>query len=283
VGFVQAKGLDPKDLAFQILAPLNKYVTITTAWQKVTIPLKDFPKQGSKWIESENRNATGDFNWNRVLEMTISRAPGGPGQDVIAFANVSVVGAYDAAAQAQAMPKAAAATGPVFFYAEGFASDGGGAYGYPEAAKFLEVAGGHESKKALKVSMITTAWSGGGIYRAPLDLHAYPEKGVLELWAKGAKGGEEVYLGLVDKAHGASLRLSSNTYLPGGLSTEWQQIQIPLKDFPKQGSKWDEATQQNKTFDFDWTQVSEVLIDNNGPDHANGTVFLDDVVVKPEP
>jgi hypothetical protein len=202
---------------------------------------------------------------------------------VIAFANITVVGSYDAAAQAKAMPKAAAATGPVFFYAEGYASDGGGAYGYPAAAKFSEVAGGHDSKKALKVSMITTAWSGGGVYQAPLDLHTFPEKGVLELWAKGGKGGEEVYLGLVDKAHGASLRLSSNTYLPGGLTTEWQKIEIPLKDFPKQGSKWDEATQQNKTFDFDWTQVSEVLIDNNGPDHANGTVFLDDVVVKPEP
>jgi putative lipase involved disintegration of autophagic bodies len=97
------------------------------------------------------------------------------------------------------------------------------------------------------------------------------------------KGGEEVYLGLVDKAHGASLRLSSNTYLSGGLTTDWQQIQIPLKDFPKQGTKWDEKTQQNQTFDFDWTQVSEVLIDNNGPDHNNATVFLDDVVVKPEP
>ena len=283
VGFVQAKGLEATDLAYQILLPLNKYTTLTTAWQKVTIPLQDFPKQGSKWIESENRNATGDFNWNRVLELTISRAPGGPGQDVIAFANVQVVGAYDANAAAAARPKAAVATGPVYFYAEEFAADGGGAYAYPDAAKILEVGGGHASKKALKVNMVTSAWSGGGIYRAPLDLHTYVDKGVLEVWAKGVKGGEEVYLGLVDKAHGASLRLSSNTYLPGGLTTDWQRVQIPLKDFPKQGSKWDEKTQQNQSFDFDWTQVSEVLIDNNGPDHNNGTVFLDDVVVKPEP
>jgi len=38
VGFVQAKGLEAVDLAYQILVPLNKYAAITTAWQKVTIP-----------------------------------------------------------------------------------------------------------------------------------------------------------------------------------------------------------------------------------------------------
>ena len=106
---------------------------------------------------------------------------------------------------------------------------------------------------------------------------------MLEVWAKGDKGGEEVFLGLVDKAHGASVRLSSNSYLPGGLKKDWQRIQIPLKDFPKQGSKWDETAGKNLTFDFDWTQVSEVLFDNNGPNHDNAGISFDDVAVKPAP
>lgn len=284
IGFVQAKGLEATDLAYQILLPLDHYVHLGTAWQKVTIPLKDFPRQGTKWIESENRNATGDFNWDRVLEFTVSRAPGGTGQVGLAFADVEAVGSYDAAALAATQPKIQVATGPVVFYGDAFANDGGGAYAYPSPpASILEVAGGHASQKCLKVNMVTTAWSGGGIYRSPLDLHSYVAKGVLEVWAKGAKGGEEIYLGLVDKAHGASLRLSANTYLPGGLSKDWQRIQIPLRDFPKQGTKWDETKQMNLSFDFDWTKVGEVLIDNNGPDHDNGTVFLDDIAVKPAP
>lgn len=284
VGFVQAKGLEATDLAYQILANVNRYAKITTAWTKVTIPLKDFPVEGSRWIESEQRRATGPFNWNRVSEFVVSREPGAAGKETVAFANVKVVGSYDAAKVQAAAPKAAKVTSTVIFYAEGYAGDGGGGYTYPAGtAKLEEAAGGHDSKLALKATLITTAWSGGGIYRAPLDISALKDKGVLEVWAKGGKGGEEVYLGLVDKANGASVRLSSNSYLPGGLKTEWTKIQIPLKDFPKTGAKWDEATQKNLTFDFDWTKVSEVLFDNNGPQHDNAVVYLDDVAVKPAP
>jgi hypothetical protein len=284
VGFVQAKGLDAKDLAFQILAPLNNYGKITTAWTKITIPLKDFPAEGSRWIESEQRRATGPFNWNRVSEFVVSREPGAPGKEVVAFANVRVVGSYNASAVASAKPKVAKPTGAVVFYDEKYASDGGGGYAYPTGpAKLEEVPGGHSGKLALKASLITTAWSGGGIYRSPLDLSGYKDKGVLELWAKGGKGGEEVYVGLVDKANGASVRLSANSYLPGGLKTDWQLIRVPLKDFPKTGSKWDEKQNKNLSFDFDWTKVGEVLFDNNGPQHDNGTVFFDDVAVKPAP
>jgi hypothetical protein len=284
VGFVQAKGLDANDLAFQILAPLNRYVKITTAWQKVTIPLKDFPVEGSRYIDSEQRQAKGPFNWNRVIEFVTSREPGMAGFDTVAFANIQVVGSYDAAKVAASMPQVAKPTGSVIFYGEGFASDGGGGYAYPDKqAKLEEVAGGHASKMALKATLITTAWSGGGIYRAPLDLSAFVDKGVLEVWAKGAQDGEDLYLGLVDKANGASVRLPVSQYVSGGLKADWTKVQIPLKAFPKQGSKWDEASQKNLTFDFDWTKVSEVLFDNNGPNNKNAEVWMDDVAVKDAP
>jgi hypothetical protein len=193
-----------------------------------------------------------------------------------------VVGSYDAGKVASARP--AKPTGPVLFYTESYAADGGGSYAYPNGqAKLEEVGGGHESRRCLMATMITSAWSGGGIYRAPLDLGGYRDKGVLQAWAKGGKGGEEIYLGLTDKANGASVRLSANTYLPGGLTKDWQRVVIPLKDFPKTGAKWDEASQKNLSFDFDWTKVGEVIFDNNGPDHDNGKVFLDDVEVLPQP
>jgi hypothetical protein len=284
VGFVQAKGLEANELAFQILAPLDRYVKITTQWQKVVIPLKDFPVEGTRYIDSEQRQAKGPFNWNRVLEFVVSRAPGMAGFDTVAFANVQVVGSYDASKVAAAQPQVAKPTGTVLFYGEGFASDGGGGYAYPDKqAKLEEVAGGHASKMALKATLITTAWSGGGIYRSPLDLSAFKDKGVLEVWAKGSKDGEDLYLGLVDKANGASVRLPVSQYVPGGLKADWTKVQIPLKAFPSQGSKWDEATQKNLTFDFDWTKVGEVLFDNNGPNNNNADIWLDDVAVKDAP
>jgi hypothetical protein len=283
VGFVQAKGLDAKDLAYQILANVNKYAKISTQWQKVTIPLKDFPKEGSRWIESESRRAVGPFNWNRVTEFVVSREPGAAGTETIAFANVQVVGSYNAAQVQAAAPKAAKASGTVLFYGEGYAADGGGGYSYPAGtSKLEEVAAGHTGKLALKATLVNSAWSGGGIYRAPLDLSGYKDKGVLELWAKGAKGGEDLYVGLVDKANGASVRLPVTQFAPGGLKADWTKVTVPLKAFPKSGSKWDEASKKNLTFDFDWTKVSEVLFDNNGPG-ATGEVWLDDVAVKEKP
>ncbi len=222
VGFVQSKGLEANELAFQILVPLNRYVKITTQWQNVTIPLKDFPLEGSRYIDSEQRQAKGPFNWNRVIEFVTSREPGMAGFDTVHFANIQVVGSYDAAKVAAAAPLVGKPTGSVIFYAEGFATDGGGGYAYPDKqAKLEEVAGGHASKMALKATLITTAWSGGGIYRAPLDLSAFVDKGVLEVWAKGAQDGEDLYLSLVDKANGASVRLPVSQYvterLEGGL------------------------------------------------------------------
>lgn len=282
VGFVQAKGLDEKDLAYQVLLPLGNYGKVGTSWTKITIPLKDFPAEGSRWLESENRRAVGPFNWDRVSEFVVAREPGMAGFESVAFANVRILGSYDP--KAVTRPKAEKATGAVLFYSEAFSADGGGAYAYPAGqAKVEEVSGGKQGRMGLKATMITSAWSGGGIYRAPLDLSHYRDKGVLELWAKGAKGGEEIYLGLVDKANGAAVRVSSNSYLPGGLKTDWQLIRIPLKDFPKQGAKWDEATQRNLSFDFDWTKVGEVLFDNNGPNRDNAVVFFDEIAVKPAP
>lgn len=284
VGFVQAKGLDEKkDLAFQVLLPITNYGKITTAWTKVTIPLKDFPKEGSRWIESENRRAAGAFNWNRVSEFVIGREPGLAEPVGISFANVAIVGSYDPKALEAGKPKAEAPKGSVTFYADAFSADGGGAYAYPAAAKVAEVAGGHASKMALKASLITTAWSGGGIYRAPLNLTSFKDKGVLELWAKGGKGGEEVYIGLVGKSNGMTVRLSSNSYLPGGLKTEWQKVTIPLSDYPANGAHWDEATQKNLNAPFDWASVSEVMFDNNGANNNNAAIFFDDVVIKDKP
>jgi hypothetical protein len=283
VGFVQAKGMDANQLAFQVLVPLSNYGLVGTGWTKFTIPLRDFPAQGSRWIESEQRSATGAFDWDRVSEFVISHAPGANAKEGVTFTNIRIVPSYNAGAVAAARPKAGAVSGTVVFYAGKF-GDGGGPYAYPNGkATLTEVAGGHSGKSALKASLQADAWSGAGIVHTPVNLSSYRATGVLELWLKGAKGGEEYNIGLTDKATGASVRVLSSAYAPGGIKTGWTRVQIPLKDFPKQGSKWDEATKKNVAVDFDWTKVGEVVLDNNGPGKPNANFLLDDVAVKPAP
>src|SRR5262245_44535542 len=45
VGLVMAKGMGGEQ-ALQVLLPLSNYAKLSNAWQKVSIPLKDFPKEG---------------------------------------------------------------------------------------------------------------------------------------------------------------------------------------------------------------------------------------------
>ncbi len=57
----------------------------------------------------------------------------------------------------------------------------------------------------------------------------------LSLWVKGQKGGEDFELQLIDEAHanddGSSPMRTLRAYLPKGVTTEWQEVLIPLADF----------------------------------------------------
>lgn len=284
VGFVQAQGMDAKDLAYQVYVPIANYAKVGTGWTKVTIPLKDFPKEGSRWSDTEKKRLTGLFNWSRVSEFIVSREAGPAETLTVAFTNVSILPSYDASKVQASRQGASAVSGPVVFYADAYSLDAGGAYAYPgDKAKVEESGGAKAGPKCLKVSLDTASWSGAAVYRAALDLKSFVANGVLEAWVKGAKGGESIALGLLEKSNGSNIRLPLANYLPGGLSSSWQRVQIPLKDFPAQGSKWDAAASKNVNYDFDWSRVGEVVVDNGGAGQANGVVFLDEVTIKPKP
>ena len=57
----------------------------------------------------------------------------------------------------------------------------------------------------------------------------------MSFWVKGAKGGETFELGLNDtisnKREDAVIVGSISRYLPNGVTTEWQQVTVPLEDF----------------------------------------------------
>lgn len=275
VGLVMAKSLKPGDQNLQVLLPLSGYVAVTTAWQKVTIPLKDFPKQGSRWSASQGKNMTGPFNWDRVIELTLSREAEGSGLVQLSVANIQVVPSYDAKTVQITKPKAGTLNGPVDYFTEAFSADGGGFNAYPAKTSVSVTQG--KSGKGLKLDLPADAWAGLGIYRQSVDLRASRASGFVEGWVKGAMGGETLYFGLTDKS-AASLRAP----LPVAVSTAWQPFRLPLSALTGKAKKWDSMQNKHVELDFDWSQVSELLIDNNGPGQT-GVVYLDELAIKRKP
>ncbi len=111
----------------------------------------------------------------------------------------------------------------------------------------------------------TTGWCGyysllNQIDGEYFDLSAY--KAVV-FTARGLRGAETFEIGMADRSWmtiGDSVKAGSiESYLPGGLSTEWQEVVIPLSDFGK----------------LDWSQMGSFTINFNRP--SQGTLFMDDL------
>ena len=100
------------------------------------------------------------------------------------------------------------------------------------------------------------------------DLSPYES---VSFMVRGGKGGEDFELGMADRnwlVIGDSLKAGQVTkYLPKGVTAEWQQVMIPLKDF---GS-------------LDLSQMGSFVINFNVK--GRGTVYIDDIkfnLAKPE-
>ncbi len=94
---------------------------------------------------------------------------------------------------------------------------------------------------------ITAHRDGDGFCGVWLDLHGFSDASreyldasryrFLSFWAKGAKGGEDFDIELTDASSAQDedqqTRRPLHAYLPRGLSTGWQEVVIPLSDYPK--------------------------------------------------
>lgn len=80
---------------------------------------------------------------------------------------------------------------------------------------------------------------------------------------KGKTGGEKFEIGMADKNWGIigdSLKAGGVTkYLPGGITTEWQEVVVPLEDFGL----------------LDFSQMGSFVINFN--EKGKGTVYIDDL------
>jgi hypothetical protein len=150
----------------------------------------------------------------------------------------------------------------------------------------LEKSGAKSGEACLRADMDCTQWSGAVIGHYPLvDLTKYKKPGV-ELWVKGAEGGEnfEVILIDADDTDGNKTEIGVMA-APNFVKTtkEWQKLVIPFTAYPKKGQYWDGSL--NKMVmgvEFNPSELKEVKL-AVGPTYNKGkksvTIFVDDVKI----
>ncbi len=139
----------------------------------------------------------------------------------------------------------------------------------PSVCRFSRVAGPRRGEKGrslrLDFDKRATGWCGyytllnqidGGYY----DLSPYKK---VTFWVKGGRGGESFEIGMADKSWltiGDSVKAGTiEKYLASGVTTEWQEVVIPLADFGR----------------LDWTQMGSFVINFHRP--GSGAIFLEDL------
>lgn len=115
-----------------------------------------------------------------------------------------------------------------------------------------------------------------------LDIAKAREDGyVLRFYAKGAKGGEPIMISLNDtKDDSQEVEVSVTLTKYGKLTTEWQKIEIPLKDFPSVGGYWD-GSKIVDGVNVQWNKMGQFRVKDNKTGGPQYTVYVDEVAVVP--
>jgi hypothetical protein len=89
---------------------------------------------------------------------------------------------------------------------------------------------------------------------ATVDLRPYLDRGGLSFRAKGARGDEHIYVGLVDE-DGVQTQLLLRSWRL--LGTDWTDYELPLKVFPQRGVRWLAEIGLGSPEAFSWERVSQ--------------------------
>lgn len=145
----------------------------------------------------------------------------------------------------------------------------GYAYAYPEGSVAKATPMEKDGKHWVDVVLKGDVWSGCGLGVNRKNLSPYLKNGSLQFYVRGAKGGETFEVGFVmakglkeDEKYALEVTVPVNRYAEVG--KDWTLVTIPLADFPPNGRRWDEATQQNIVGPFKWDRVEEFVV-SRGP------------------
>ena len=165
---------------------------------------------------------------------------------------------------------------------------GGFDYAYGGKSKGIEKTkdGGYKSKSALKISLDPTDYSGASVclYNEFFDLNKYMLDSKIEFMIRGAKGGEQLKIGLLDDETGDGKKtqvvLPMNKYIQGGaVTTEWKKVTIPLVDFPDRGLYWDNTRKAEFPSRIDWDKIAEIRFSIDKGTNPAFEVFVDNIEI----
>ena len=165
-------------------------------------------------------------------------------------------------------------------------ANGQSKYAYGGITTFeIDKSGAKSGEACLMAVLDCTQWSGAAIGHQPLiDLTKF-KKPAIEFWVKGAEGGENFEVILLDSDNSDGNRtqiglMASPNHVK--VTKEWQKVVIPLSAYPKKGSYWDDAAKKMVSSDFNPAELNEIKF-AVGPGYNKGkqsvVVYVDDVKV----
>jgi len=272
----------------QVALPLNKYVQITTEWQKVVIPLADFPERGLYYDPTRKAEFPAKIDWSKIGEFRVSSDKGvnkGNAQvwiDNVEIAKGTVKKAAPKAAQVYWDEIVESVDGPVApekldgkaktyktFYDNGLK---GFSYSYGGKTAMHE----QESKTKGNPNVLAMYLDDGeysGITMSIgaenfIDISKQRDKGGVYFWIKGKKGGETALFGLMDN-QGNDIKSQAKVNLKDWvqITDKWQLVKIPLKRFQDKGKAWDANKQAEVTKDMKWDKIQEMRFSVNKGDN----------------
>jgi len=282
-----------------VLCRSSDWCTVRREWQNITIPLSAFARDGVRWYDREKAAELAHVNWHAVSAVSFSTEKeanfGCSGEERIAtvyFDDIELVrlspdehpqplfAAWGLRGCSGAGPAVHAADATTFFcWLSTAPASYTSVYLYGEPTDFrLCSSDTAATLPTLDVWFSDNEWSGVTLYRpgtAAVDLSSIRESGAIVFSVRGETGGEQFNIGILDDASdGVDRNVQSmvrNTpYCT--VNRSWQEVVIPLADFPDFGKWWHSDAHYEVNGKIDWRKIAQLRFstDKNGNARITG-------------
>ncbi len=172
----------------------------------------------------------------------------------------------------------------VDIFTDNISEQGRYSYVYPQEGSSIGLTGEekHSGANSLKISLNTDDFAGAAVGKyPPFNLQYNRDNAVLEFWVKGKTGGEifEVLFLDADRTDGTKTEtgvVAVPKYV--SVTTDWQNVKIPLSDFSDNGQYWDGS--KNMPDSVDWSEIQEIKFAIRPYDENTAfTIYVDDIKI----
>jgi hypothetical protein len=290
-------------LNVEVKVPIEKYAQVTTDWTHVTIPLHDFGKRGSYYVESNNTEIPKRINWGKIYGFLLTTDKGQNPAFKVWVDNVCIMkDVFDPAPEGadiywdekdEIIPAPPLSTQPAVTATDTFFN------GSLAKGVSIEVYGG---KTGTKIQKTTEPQTVSGVYALYMDNNddagvtvdfgrsidvsqLRENKGGVAFWAKFVPGVSHVFFGVLDSNADNKLIQTNVTMSDyAKVDTTWQYFMVPLKDFSSQGAWWDEVKNAEVSGEVSWKRLSQVVfytdkLANRVEEGSPASIYLSNLIL----